>query len=58
MSLPKRIYVAERTERTSDPYLVAERTPGEAIEDDGPTVIGTYELVSTEKMAKKATKVR
>ena len=58
MSLPKRIYVAERIERTSDPYLVAERTPEEAIEDDGPTVIGTYDLVSTTKLMKKATKVR
>jgi hypothetical protein len=44
VSLPKTVYVSERV-LSDDTYLECSRKQDEAIEDDGPTVIGVYKLV-------------
>lgn len=58
MALPKYVLVAERRENDGAKYLVAETRMAEAIEDDGPTLVGTYKLVSKRRMVKKVTEVR
>lgn len=58
MSLPKTIYVAERDNGSDPVFMVAEYFPEDAIEDDGPTQVGTYKLVAKRKLAKKATEVK
>jgi len=58
VNLPKTVYVSWRTEGSGDAYLTAELTPEEAIEDDGPTMIGVYRLVETKKFAKRAMELK
>ncbi len=52
-ALPREIYVAIRESGTDNEYLVAEVTPEEAIEDDGPTRVGTYRLISQKILVKR-----
>ena len=58
MALPKYVLIAERTERDGTKYLLADTSMNDVIEDDGPTTVGTYKLVSKRRMAKKVTEVR
>jgi hypothetical protein len=48
--LPKTIYVAWRGE--SDPFLGADTTQKGALEDDGPTIVGTYQLIEQHEVRK------
>ena len=50
--LPAEVYVTWCPLANDDPYLKAERKAADCIEDDGPTVIGIYELVRTVTMEK------
>lgn len=45
--LPKTLYVRRQQDGNDGPYLVAAATMDEAMENDGPDVIGVYELVKT-----------
>jgi hypothetical protein len=50
--LPKDIHVTWRELDNDDPYLAAYTVASECLEDDGPTTIGTYRLVSTKTVEK------
>jgi hypothetical protein len=52
MSLPTIIYVHEGKNQDGTTDLYAWKTAAEAIEDDGPTVVGTYKLVGKRTMRK------
>jgi hypothetical protein len=44
--LPQTVYVAWREAiGPGDSYLIAEQSREDAIEDEGPTIVGTYRLV-------------
>jgi hypothetical protein len=58
MALPKYVQVAEHENADGTKYLLAELRVEDAIEDDGPTVVGTYKLVSKKRMVKKVTEDR
>lgn len=53
MIIPRVLLVAEHSERNGGKYLVCGRTPGEVMEDDGPTMIATYKFVRAERMVKR-----
>jgi len=55
MKLPKLLYIAWAEVDSREPYLVAEKTPEEVIQDNGPTEIGTYKLITKGTFVKKAT---
>lgn len=50
--LPKTVFVSERTYEGDDPVLLVFRTEPEAIEEDGPSLVGTYQLVETRRLVK------
>jgi hypothetical protein len=53
LKLPKEVYVAIRGDDEST-WLECARTPEDAIQDDGPTEIGTYRLVEVNELRKCA----
>lgn len=55
MKLAKVLYVAVNSDG-DDQYLQAAETVERCIEDDGPTVIGTYKLIEKAKYEKVTTK--
>lgn len=50
--LPNVIFVRTYKESNGDEWLSVSYTPLDCIEDDGPTVVGTYKLVGTRKLRK------
>jgi hypothetical protein len=52
--LPKLVYVAIREELGEGAWLTCETSPTAAIEDDGPTKVGTYRLVGVDELRKEA----
>ena len=50
--LPKLLFVAEQKEDDGSVWFQAERLALNAIQDDGPTVVGTYQLVGTRTLKK------
>lgn len=54
MKLPKVVYVAIREGSDRSTWMECERLPEDAIEDDGPTEIGTYRLVEVNELRKQA----
>lgn len=51
--LPKQVFVHYSEESNGDVYLEITDHPSEAIEDDGPTLVGTYELKEQHILAKE-----
>ena len=50
--LPKLLFVSERKERNGPTWLLADRLALDVIEGDGPTLIGTYQLVGRRALKK------
>lgn len=50
--LPQVIHVAWRELENDDPYLSANTTRADCLEDDGPTEVGTYRLESVRTLKK------
>jgi hypothetical protein len=53
IQLPKIIYVRQETEEAEEPFLIACESVRDAVDGDGPTVVGTYELIDIRKMIKR-----
>ena len=51
--LPKSLFVREGKDG-DETYYLAYTFPQDAIEDDGPTLVGTYELVEEQRFVKRA----
>lgn len=51
--LPKTVFVTVRELQNDEPYLAAERSAEATMEDDGPTVVGTYKLVEVRTLTKE-----
>ena len=51
-TLPKWLY-ARVEQNGSESYIVAEPKPQEIVDGDGPTVIGVYQLVEKQTLAKR-----
>ena len=52
MKLPKILFVSAAGE-DDEKYLAVSRTEIDAINEDGPTEVGTYQLVSVNSLVKK-----
>lgn len=52
--LPKLIFISEHKENDGTVWLQADRLPLDAIEGDGPTVVGTYQLVEKRTLKKNS----
>jgi len=52
--LPKIVYVSIRNKGEDDEYLQIDAELLDAIEDDGPTTIGKYQLIETSEGTKTA----
>jgi len=50
--LPEFVFVTWHDEG-DDEWLSASAKSNDAIEDDGPTIVGTYQLVETNKLTKR-----
>jgi hypothetical protein len=51
MKLQKIMFISIQGKK-SDPYCYADELPVNCIEDDGPTVVGTYKLVGKRTLLK------
>lgn len=51
MEMPKEIYFRAE-ECGKELILIADTKPGDVIEDDGPSLVGTYRLVGTKTLEK------
>lgn len=54
--LPPVVYVAARDNAgdDDDPWLECQMTPQDVVDDDGPTIVGTYKLVEVNSVTKSA----
>lgn len=57
MKLPKTLYVRIEEPGRDLPFPLAFATLDEAVDGDGPTLVGTYKLVETQDMRKVVEKV-
>lgn len=55
MKLPKTVYVAWREEDDDDRFLIAYEEPADCVDEDGPTVVGTYQYVEKKKLKRTIT---
>lgn len=53
-SLPETLFVSIRKGLTGE-YFVSHERPGDAVEGDGPTIVGKYTLVTTAEVRKRST---
>lgn len=55
--LPQFVFVAVR-EPGEEEFLACETNAQDAIEDDGPTLVGTYKLVEVNRLTKRVVSAR
>lgn len=58
MKLPKTLYATVVEQVNGKPFIRAEPVETVVMDDDGPTVVGTYQLVSTRTLVKQAVEVK
>lgn len=55
--LAKFMFLAVHGTDTDDPFVVAHELEEDALEDDGPTLVGTYKLIGTKTFEKKVAEI-
>ena len=58
MALPKIMFVREETDNEGSKFLISFSNPQEAVENDGPTMVGTYKLVGKRRLIKQIQEVK